>query len=211
MSTLSYPFYCFPFALTPNFCPSPWWPPSTVTAAIRRYNPALDNPVENPFPLFYPASNMMGGAVLCWPLLCRRRRQSYQIHPFRSAKWETIDGFPPNLPDFVLLHLFCRRPHRPVSLLPSSSTDNTIVSHQLPFSPPPPPLPLPPTEYASPSVQAGMQNHMRRPSATERGRYDNDGLPRCFLPLTAPPGTHLSLRWTFEVEEEEGWMRRDQP
>ena len=115
------------------------------------------------FHCFYLASDMLGGTFLCCPLLCGRRRQSYQIRRFHSAKWDTIDNFPPNMPDLVLLRLFCRCPNCPAYMLPSSSAADPIISHQLNFLPLPLPLPPPPTEYAP-----------------ELGRYKDSGLPcRC--------------------------------
>ena len=88
--------------------------------------------------------------MLCRLLLCRRRRrrQSHRSRRFCSSEWDIFNNFPPNVPNLVLPHLFCRCPHPPAYMLPSSSAADPIISHQLPLSPLTPPSP--PAEYTPP-------------------------------------------------------------
>ena len=134
---------------------------------------------------------MFGGTVLCWLFLSGRRRQSHGSRRCRSAKWDTVDNVTINVPNLVLLCLFCHYPRRLAYLVPSSSASDPIISHQLPF------LSLlchrhrqstpPPTEYAPPLVRAVMRKHLHRLLTTEWGRYDGDGVPNRFEPLCPPP------------------------
>ena len=46
------------------------------------------------------ASDILVRTVLCPPLLCRRRRRSHQRNYSHSSKWDTINTFPPNVPQY---------------------------------------------------------------------------------------------------------------
>ena len=150
---------------------------------------------------------MLGGTVLFRSLLCGGRRQIHWSRRFCSDEWYTVNNFPPNMPYLVLPRIFYLRTHRPAYLLSSSSATEPIISHQLLFLPPPPP----PTDYAFPSVRAGMQKLMCRPPTAKQGRYNNNGLPSRCWPLAALPGTHPSSRQPFEVEEADFQLHHYQP
>ena len=79
-------FYCFLYRLTPTFFPvrggrnMPSLPRSTDTIMC----PIIQS--RHHFRCCAPASNILGGTLLCPPLLCRRRRQRHRIHRYFSSK-----------------------------------------------------------------------------------------------------------------------------
>ena len=68
--------------------------------------------------------------IFCWPLLlCARWIRIHQIRLCRLAEWDTVDIFPPIVPNLVLPRLYCRCPCCTAYLLPYLSSISLIILH----------------------------------------------------------------------------------
>ena len=104
--------------ITTTFWSSPWWPPAVVTAAILRYNHTSDNPVDTLFLCCDKVSDIMGGTLLCKPLLYGRRWWIHQILFLHSSELDTVENLPPNVTDLVLTSIYYRWPHCNAYIIP---------------------------------------------------------------------------------------------
>ena len=109
--------------LTPNSSTSPWRLPDVSAATI----PCPIIRLRHHWSCFYFASDVIEGALLCWMILYRRRRRIHQSRRCRYAKWDTVNIFRPNFTYFILLCLYCRRPHCSASLMLSASYTSPII------------------------------------------------------------------------------------
>ena len=71
----------------------------------------------------------MGWTLICQPLLCSRQIQNQQRHHSHSPKWDTVDVFPPIMPDLVLPYLYCCMSCHPTYLLSSLSSLSCIIPY----------------------------------------------------------------------------------
>ena len=74
-----------------------------------------------------PTSDILGGTLLCQPLLCGIQIHIHWSRHCRSSEWDTINVFPPNMPDLALLCLYLCRPCRPPYLLLYLSSSEPII------------------------------------------------------------------------------------
>ena len=121
MSTLSYHFYEFLFALTPTFCPSPWRPPAAVAAVTRCHNHASDNPVETRF-----------------PLLCSLIQYSRWDASLSAAPMQETEIYPPKPPFPSRILSKISRPMRLIFSSRVSTSAVLVVPHISCHSHPPP-------------------------------------------------------------------------
>ena len=79
------------------------------------------------------SSNILGGALLCQPLLCSRKIWICGIHHFCYFEWETVEFFLTNMPDIVLPNIYFHCTHCPTSLLPPLYSVAPIIIYLFSF------------------------------------------------------------------------------
>ena len=127
-STLSYPFRYFIFVLTPTFSPLRGVRP---LQSLPQYAITIPHPtiwLRNRVHFYDPASDMIGGTLICQPFLCGRR-----IHSHKYPVFIPLIGTPSTISLPICLILASRISNYSVLvdpyLLMSSSASNPIIPH----------------------------------------------------------------------------------
>ena len=86
-------------------------------------------PVNIPSPMPLSRVQYSGRDASCSAAVLQKTETELLKPPLPYTKWDTVNYFPPIMPDLVLLHLYCRRSCCNAYWLPSSSSVNLIILH----------------------------------------------------------------------------------
>ena len=109
----------------------------------------------------------MVGLIICWTLLCMRRRCIHQICRCHSAKWDTVNILSPIMPDPVLPRLYWCCPFCTSYIISSLSYISLVILHLFcfPHSRRDPGMA---NHYWSQHQQQGFSQSPRRPEQRHR-------------------------------------------